>query len=421
MLIAVLQYISGYLRIRVEGYSPERFINLCSYHGIYLWNLKPCGHAYEMNISVRGFRELKPVIRKTRTKVVIMERAGFPFFLHKYRKRKLFFGGIFFCIIFVYVMSLFVWNIHIDGNLSRTDETMLEFLESEGIYHGMLKSKVDCDQIVRDIRKEYDNVIWASAYVTGTRLMIRVKENTDRVMEETEDSELDRANGQPADIIAEKDGIILEIITREGVPMVHEGDSVQKGDILVSGTVEILNDAKEVIGYQYHQADADITAQTVYSYEDSLPITYEIKKWTGNKKYVCWIETDQYLFKLGTGKNEFAHKTYTTLEKRFCIGEHFWLPVTLGMDVIEEYQPVNKNHQEKEYQEKLSADFQKFCLNLEKKGVQILENNVKIYSDTARASARGTLTLAETIGSKHLTAKKELPSSDAKDTQQEGN
>ena len=80
MLIAVLQYISGYLRIRVEGYSPERFINLCSYHGIYLWNLKPCGHAYEMNISVRGFRELKPVIRKTRTKVVIMERAGFPFF-----------------------------------------------------------------------------------------------------------------------------------------------------------------------------------------------------------------------------------------------------------------------------------------------------------------------------------------------------
>ena len=88
----------------------------------------------------------------------------------------------------------------------------------------MLKSKVDCDQIVRDIRKEYDNVIWASAYVTGTRLMIRVKENTDRVMEETEDSELDRANGQPADIIAEKDGIIIEIITREGVPMVHEGD-----------------------------------------------------------------------------------------------------------------------------------------------------------------------------------------------------
>lgn len=80
MLIAVLQYISGYLRIRVEGYSPERFINLCSYHGIYLWNLKPCGHAYEMNISVRGFRELKPVIRKTRTKVVIMERAGFPFY-----------------------------------------------------------------------------------------------------------------------------------------------------------------------------------------------------------------------------------------------------------------------------------------------------------------------------------------------------
>ncbi|MGN0404436.1 MAG: sporulation protein YqfD [Bariatricus sp.] len=421
MLIAVLQYISGYLRIRVEGYSPERFINLCSYHGIYLWNLKPCGHAYEMNISVRGFRKLKPVIRKTRTKVVIMERAGFPFFLHKYRKRKLFFGGIFFCIVIIYLMSLFVWNIHIDGNLSRTDETILEFLETKGVRHGILKSKVDCDQIVKDIRKEYDDIIWVSAYVTGTRLMIRVKENTDRVIENDENTELTGADSQPTDIIADKDGLILEMITREGVPQVHEGDSVQKGDILVSGTVEILNDAKEVIGYQYHQADADIIAQTEYTYEDSLPIAYEIKKWTGNKKYSVWIETEQYLITFGTGKNEFTHKTYTTYEKRFCIGEHFWLPVTFGMDVIEEYQPVTKKYEEKEYREKLSADFQKFCLNLEKKGVQILENNVKIYSDTARASARGTLTLAEKIGEKNQSVKKELPLSDVKDTQQEGN
>ena len=99
MLIAILQYLSGYLIIRIEGYSPERFLNMCSHHGIYLWNLKPCGHAYEMNISVKGFRRLKPIIRKTGTKIIIRERRGFPFFLHKYRKRKIFFGGIFFCII----------------------------------------------------------------------------------------------------------------------------------------------------------------------------------------------------------------------------------------------------------------------------------------------------------------------------------
>ena len=39
MLRYILNNLAGYLRIRVEGYSPERFLNLCCYHGIFLWNM----------------------------------------------------------------------------------------------------------------------------------------------------------------------------------------------------------------------------------------------------------------------------------------------------------------------------------------------------------------------------------------------
>ena len=38
---------------------------------------------------------------------------------------------------------------------------------------------------------------------------------------------------------------------------------MKKGDILVSGRIEVCNDAKEVVEYQYEQADADIRADTV--------------------------------------------------------------------------------------------------------------------------------------------------------------
>ena len=47
MLRYILNNLAGYLRIRVEGYSPERFLNLCCYHGIFLWNLRPAKGAYE--------------------------------------------------------------------------------------------------------------------------------------------------------------------------------------------------------------------------------------------------------------------------------------------------------------------------------------------------------------------------------------
>lgn len=417
MLIAIIQYLTGYLTIRIEGYSPERFLNLCMSRGIYLWNLKPLSHAYEMNISVKGFRRLKPIIKKTRTKVIIKERRGFPFFLHKYRKRKVFFGGLFLCIAAIYIFSLFVWNIHIEGNLARTDEEILEFLETKGVSHGMKRSSVNCDRIVKDIRKQYNDIIWVSAYMDGTRLMVKVKENQDTVKEKEEES-----IEPPVDIVADKDGVITKIITRKGVPLVHEGDEVKKGDVLVSGTVEVKNDAQEVTDYQYHESDADITARTVLSYENSIPVTYEEKNWTGKKRYAVWFRTDSTNLTLGFKKSPFKHSVTQTWEKEWKIGEHLWLPFSAGLICIKEYVPKNKKMPEKEYQKILTEDFDRFRQDLEKKGVQILENNVKIYKETETATARGELTLLEPVGKKQAGQKSEPPGTDTGESgQQEGN
>ena len=215
MFVLLMRYLKGYLRICVTSTSPERFLNLCRNRGILLWGLSPHGRDYEMYISIRGFRKLKPVLKKTKTKVTIEERFGLPFFFHKYRKRKMFFCGAAGCVMIVYLLSLFIWNIHIDGNQTRTDETILAFLEEKNTVHGMLRKDVDCEQIVKDIRQQFDDIIWVSAYVKGTRLMIQVKENSDTITMPATEME------KPSDIVADKDGVVTEIITRKGVPLVH--------------------------------------------------------------------------------------------------------------------------------------------------------------------------------------------------------
>lgn len=157
----------GYVKIRVEGYSPERFLNLCRHHQIYIWGLNPCGNAYEMYMSLKGFRRLRPIVRKTHTKVLLVQRNGLPFFLHKYRKRKLFFISFILCLGLLYFYSSFIWDIHFEGNEKWTNETLLEFLETKDVSPHMAKRKVDCAQIVKDIRKEYDDIVWVSASIDG--------------------------------------------------------------------------------------------------------------------------------------------------------------------------------------------------------------------------------------------------------------
>ena len=51
-----MRYLRGYVKIQIQGYSPERFLNLCSYHHILIWGLAYEDHCYELCMSVRDFK-----------------------------------------------------------------------------------------------------------------------------------------------------------------------------------------------------------------------------------------------------------------------------------------------------------------------------------------------------------------------------
>lgn len=93
MLLSVIKYFKGYVYVRLSGYAPERFLNLCGSHDILIWNLKSTKDGYEFCISVAGFKQLRPILKKTRTHIRIQKRYGMPFELYHYRKRKMFAHG----------------------------------------------------------------------------------------------------------------------------------------------------------------------------------------------------------------------------------------------------------------------------------------------------------------------------------------
>ena len=87
----LIKNIFGYINIKVEGYFVERFINKCINEGIFFWNIKreKSTIAY-MNVGIRDFKKLCKISKETKCKVKILEKKGLPFFLNRYRKRKIF-------------------------------------------------------------------------------------------------------------------------------------------------------------------------------------------------------------------------------------------------------------------------------------------------------------------------------------------
>lgn len=394
MIRSLIRYLRGYVKIRVEGYSPERFLNLCCFHHIFIWGLTPAGNAYEMYMSLSGFRKIRPFTRKTHTRAVILKRCGFPFFLKRYEKRKLFFISLVLCIVLLKIYSLFIWDIHFEGNQRWPDETLTEFLDSQGVAPFMLKSRISCADIVKEIRREYNDIVWVSASIDGSRLKVQIKENEDTFREDTDDGS---GEEHPTDLIAETDGVITQIVTRSGVPQVHAGDTVKAGDLLVSGRIEVLDDSGEVVGYQYQRSDADVFADTQIEYADSIPLTRQDKIYDGKKRYRWYVRFFDWTISAGTVSNSFEHSETASKERQIKIGENFYLPVSFGFERVKSYGFQEKKYTKEEIQQKLTLNFRRFCNELEEKGIQIRENSVKIHIGADSAGASGSVYLNQRI------------------------
>lgn len=409
----IIQYFHGYLTLYIEGDSAERFLNLCSYHKIYIWDVVIRDNTYELHMKISDFRRIRPLVRKTHTHIKIKNRFGFPFFIQSHRRRTLFVIGIFFCILLLKECSGRIWDVHFSGNQEQTEESLMDFLQTISVHPGMRKEKIDCFQINKAIREQYPDIVWVSASLDGSILKIKIKENEMITEQELSDSSGDEMEG--TDLIASQDGLITQIITRSGVPLVHVGDRVKKGDILVSGRLEIKDDSQEVIRYQYQQSDADIYADTTQIYTDKIPVCYQQKQYSSKEqRFTVFVQIKSRRMEIGSLNNSFSDTETESFEYPIQIGENFKLPICYGYTHIRGYHSVTKRYSKKELQEQLNENFKQFLHKLEEKGIQITGKSVNIHVYDVFASAEGTLYLNQRITENADTEMVEIERNEAK-------
>ena len=70
LLKIILNYILGYVRIKVESMFIERFINMCMSKKIFLWNMKrEKSTILYSNISIRDYKRIREISKKTKSQI----------------------------------------------------------------------------------------------------------------------------------------------------------------------------------------------------------------------------------------------------------------------------------------------------------------------------------------------------------------
>ena len=395
-------YRKGYVRLRFWGEDPERFLNLCAYHKVPVWNLVSREKMYEMNTSVEGFRRLKGICRKSRVKIKIIGKHGLPFFFYRNKKRKAFFLGFFLGLGILFLLSRHIWNIHVEGNVYNSTQTILNYLEELDVRHGVLKKDLDCSYIAAQMREKFPDITWVSAKISGSRLILEIKENG--ALEESKEAE----NTVPVDLTAQTSGTIVSMVTRQGTPLKRQGDTCAAGEVLVSGRLDIKNDSGEIIGYEYTQADGDIYIQHDLEYYQEFSMDYEKPVYTGEKKKGLLLQLGDYYLRM-KGKSPWEDYDRVTSLHQIKVTENFKLPVYYGSITDYAYEKRTFTYSESEARQKAEENLNRLLESLEEKGVQISGNHVKIEIQGKTCTARGTLTVIEKNEQKTLTEILEQP------------
>ncbi len=395
MFLSLIKFLRGFLLVRLNGYSPERFLNLCSNHNILIWNLTNHGDSYEFYISIAGYRKLKPLLRKTKTRVVILQRIGFPFFLYRYRKRKVFFAGIVFGLGFLLYLTTFVWLIDINGNSLITDETVLAFLEEESASFGSRKSRIDCSALEESLRTKFDDIIWASVRLSGTKMTIDLQENL--ITKDTSEEAQEKPEGA-YNITADKDAVITSIITRQGTPLVKAGIEVKQGDILVGSQLDIYNDSNEIVNHVYVAADADIYGRTQYTYEEAFPMRYNRKVRSGEGKSAYSLSLFSYQVNLPTFFQQKEPYISYTESRQLALAKDYYIPVTFEKTTYYPCKYEQVTLSKPQAKERAKENLAVYLKKLEEKGVQITDNSVMIEFADNQCQVKAVITAIEKIG-----------------------
>lgn len=253
----------------VEGFC-ERLINLCAKENIILYDLVKTPEGFKAKTSSYSFKKILILAKKVNVSINVEKKSGVPFIIKKYKKRGGILVGILIFLAFFTISKNYIWQINIEGNKKIDKNIILEELEFIGIKKFSKIKNIDSVKSKEELLLNIPQLSWITINIEGCKANVIVSERI---------APPKIKSTQPCDIIAKKTGQIIYIDCYSGTIKVKVGNSVCKGETIISNEVTLKNG-----GIINVHSDAKIIAQTQYDKTVEFDLVKHNKEYTNVKK-----------------------------------------------------------------------------------------------------------------------------------------
>lgn len=378
----ISNYIKTTLKVEVEGYFVERFINLCIINKVNIWSIKDinsgkiCFYTTPKELS-----KMEPLLSRTKCKLKVVKKQGAYYRVVKYKKRRI--ALIFFVILLmgIYIASTFLWNIKIEGNKSVATEDILRVLRETDVYEGKSKLSISESKISDVLRASFYEVAWAGVDIQGTTLKVKIVEKV--ISEEKENNE------KVGNIVATKDAVITKIVAENGTALYKLESFIEKGSVAIEGKLYANGEVSKEV-----HATGELRGKTEYEFSKDYYYTENRKNFTGEVKHGIGIGINNKKILVKYLPKEYKYDI-SNEEKVFNI---FGLRLKLVFENYTEYTEETVINTKDELLKQGEIDSANFLRTLESEGKKYISHTTEFIENENGITYKAQYVIDENIG-----------------------
>lgn len=239
----ITSFVRGVTMLRVTGASVETFMNCLAARDIHFWSLRQISSIeLECCVFTVSMKKIYVLSQRAGFDVKILSQKGLGRILLQLKKRPAFVIGFLLCAVLLAILPMFVWTVQIYGNEQVKTDEIRRSLDDLGVHFGAYGADIDSQMIKVRIMNLIPALRWCAVNVSGGRVTVLVAERD--VEPESEQPEETVSN-----LVADRDGVIVEMEIQQGFRRCKIGDAVKEGDLLVSGIESYLKSTQMVHAY----------------------------------------------------------------------------------------------------------------------------------------------------------------------------
>ena len=222
----MLGWLLGRVRFRAEGGDTEKLLTACAGQGIPVSGVRATALGFTAWTPARCYRRLRPLARRSHTRVRLAKKQGLCFVLLRWRGRwGLVLGPLVLAAVLAFSGNV-VWAIRFDGVPAAQQIQLRSQLLQAGIWEGAWLRPDSLDAARQELLVQNEEYSWLTLNFYRGRLLV-------------EASQLRPApelpQGQSCDLVSVADGVVLEVNIQSGQPLCSPGQTVAKGQQLAAG------------------------------------------------------------------------------------------------------------------------------------------------------------------------------------------